>query len=426
MPSGLPTAPNDKVGFQPPLGRAPISHKPRKAPGGKSGDSDDDSDDWFQFNSIITVLKSMIDIACPGGLAKAVEAAREKIPKFMDSLNIVDDYTFLVFANDLLKWVPNENYAGKDVIGILCMFYYVFDQPPLGQFQTPIQPDQVGQPLTWLSAWIVVFAQLMGLWMDNPLSITADSYKTFVDSPKYRMFEAKVPPRGFRTFNEFFSRYLKEGARPICQPTNDKVIVYPADCAFDDQLEDGGIVQVGNAGSVSIKGLSWTIESLLQGSEYANAFDGGIWMHAFLNVFNYHRQHAPVAGRVLEAKNIQGLAYLETDVEGYPLRRMDGPGAPDTPGYQFLQCRAVVVIDNPVLGLVAVLPIGMAMVSSVKLTIRKGDVLKKGDEISTFLFGGSDIICVFQAKAGLHPENFKPSETNGYSFMGSELATAPI
>ena len=119
-------------------------------------------------------------------------------------------------------------------------------------------------------------------------------------------------------------------------------------------------------------------------------------MYAFLNTFNYHRQHAPVSGTVLEAKNIQGSAYLEVNAKCQPIRVMCGPDAPDSPGYQFLQTRGMVIIDNPTLGKVAVLPIGMALVSSVKLTVAKGARLNKGDEISYFQFGGSDVICVFQ------------------------------
>jgi len=174
-----------------------------------------------------------------------------------------------------------------------------------------------------------------------------------------------------------------------------------------------------------IKNLPWTISSLLQGSEYADEFHGGVWMHAFLNTFNYHRQHAPVAGEVLEAKNIQGAAYMEVNSKCEPMRVMCGPDAPDTPGYQFLQTRGMIIIDNPVLGKVAVLPIGMAQVSSVKITIQKGDRVEKGQEISYFQFGGSDVICVFQPKAGLRVEDFVASSNNTYSKYGTILARAP-
>ncbi|KAI1779561.1 phosphatidylserine decarboxylase-domain-containing protein [Hypoxylon cercidicola] len=424
MPSHLPTAPNERVGFQPPPTRsAPISRMPRKdfrpsipfTPG----------DETINYDPILLVLIGYLQQVSPKGLDDAVASAYTQIPGFMDKLKINDAATFLRFANDLLRWIPHETHEGKDVVEILCMFYFVFDQSPLVELQTQIVPESVGQPLTWLSSWIVVYAQLVGSWMDTPGSLTPQSLQSFVNSPIYNVGEALVPPGGWRTFNEFFSRRLQLGARPVAEPDNDKVIVYPADCKYDDSLDNQSIVNISSEGTVLIKGLPWTISSLLQGSEYANEFNGGVWMHAFLSAYNYHRQHAPVAGTVLEAKVIQGTAYLEVNPDGSP-QRMIVPDAPDNPGYQFLQTRGLIIIDNPLVGKVAVLPIGMAQVSSVKLAVREGDVLKKGQEISHFEFGGSDIICVFQSAANLSPSDFVASGKgdNDYSKTGTVLAVA--
>ncbi len=60
-----------------------------------------------------------------------------------------------------------------------------------------------------------------------------------------------------------------------------------------------------------------------------------------------------------------------------------------------MQTRGLVVIDSPV-GLVAVLPMGMAQVSSIILTAEEGVTLQKGEEISYFQFGGSDIVTVYE------------------------------
>jgi phosphatidylserine decarboxylase len=48
--------------------------------------------------------------------------------------------------------------------------------------------------------------------------------------------------------------------------------------------------------------------------------------------------------------------------------------------------------------LVAVLPIGMGPISSVNLTLEVGARLQKGDEFGYFMFGGSDIVMLFQNK----------------------------
>ncbi|KAL2882018.1 hypothetical protein SGCOL_002758 [Colletotrichum sp. CLE4] len=379
------------------------------------------NDGYLRFNPVIVMLIGYLDQVCPDGLDSAILSARSKNPGFMSKLSIKDAPSFLHFANDLLKWVPRESFEGKDIYDVLCMFYFVLDQPPLRKLQTSISPDSKG--LTWLSSWIVVYAQLVGQFQDTPASITPSSLKSFKNSPPYRFHEADIPKGGFRTFNAFFTRRLKPGLRPISSPDDDRVVVYPADCTYDNSLTNQSVARI-NDGFVEIKNVRWPIRMLLQDSEHAADFDGGIWMHAFLNTTNYHRQHAPVSGTVLEAKNIQGMAHLEADSVGGHVRMMGGADSSENPGYQFLQTRGLVVIENPALGKVAFLPIGMAMVSSVDLFVAKGDVVSKGDEVSCFRFGGSDVICIFQEKAGLRVEDFVPT-SGEFSKYGSILARAP-
>ncbi|OHE92279.1 hypothetical protein CORC01_12448 [Colletotrichum orchidophilum] len=417
MSLSVTTAPEDVVGLPPvPQFNAKSPGIPRN--GGQAASSS--NDEHLRFNPVIVVLVGYLEQVCPGGLDSAVQSACEKSPGFMEKLDIKDSRSFLHFANDLLKWVPCESFGGKDIYDILCVFYFVLDQPPLREMQTSIRPDSDG--LTWLSSWIVVFAQLIGQFLDTPASITPESLQSFIKSPPYRFHEAEVPHGGFRTFNEFFTRRLKPGLRRIDSPEDDRVVVYPADCTYDNSLVNQSVARIQN-GAVKIKNVHWTIQMLLQDSEYSDDFEGGIWMHAFLNTNNYHRQHAPVAGTVLEAKNIQGMAHLEADSVGGHVRMMGGADSSENPGYQFLQTRGLVIIDNPVLGKVAFLSIGMAMVSSVDLFVAKGDVLRKGDEVSCFRFGGSDVICIFQKKAGLKVEDFVPT-TGEFSRYGSLLARA--
>ncbi|OJJ58352.1 hypothetical protein ASPSYDRAFT_90525 [Aspergillus sydowii CBS 593.65] len=70
--------------------------------------------------------------------------------------------------------------------------------------------------------------------------------------------------------------------------------------------------------------------------------------------------------------------------------------APDDAGYQWCQTRGLIIIDTVVHGKVAVLLIRMAQVSSVAMSVQKEYCVQKGDKISYFLLGGSDIAIVFQ------------------------------
>jgi phosphatidylserine decarboxylase len=157
---------------------------------------------------------------------------------------------------------------------------------------------------------------------------------------------------------------------------------------------------------------------------YKDRFVNGLFMHAFLSPADYHRQHAPVGGTVLEARVIPGQVYLEVTAQPvgdgthrlHPLRAFD---APDNAGYQFAQARGLVVLDTPI-GLVAVLPIGMCQVSSVVMTAEVGVTLRKGEEISYFQFGGSDIVVLFEAKSNV---SFT-AQPNVHYKMGTRIAQA--
>lgn len=61
-------------------------------------------------------------------------------------------------------------------------------------------------------------------------------------------------------------------------------------------------------------------------------------------------------------------------------------------GYQFKQERGLAVIDSAI-GLVAIIPIGMGIVSSVSFSALNNSILSKGSELGFFSFGGSDVVC---------------------------------
>lgn len=238
MPSGLPTAPDTEIGFQPPPtpARTPPDDNSKSLIGLIPFPIAGDGPLHIIFHPHIRILTGWLGVLKPGALGDAVKEARTKIPEFMDNLHITDAFSFLDFANDLLKWMPEEEYAAKDIYDITTMFYFILDQKPLADLQTQIHPSQAGMPLNWFSSWIVIYAQLIGLFMDTPASITEKFIESFKNSPPYAWHEVEVPHGGFRTFNEFFAHKLRPGMRPIADPDDDHVIVYPADCTFDRSI----------------------------------------------------------------------------------------------------------------------------------------------------------------------------------------------
>ena len=370
------------------------------------------------------------------------------IPQLIPIKTVAD---LIDYYEEFLTWIPSENKAGDKVYNRLCLFYFVLDCAPLSSFQTPILPSS-SAPWTWLSNWIINYALELGSFLNTQESLTSASLQTFYDAAEYNptgytMTEdyGAIGEQTWLTFNQFFARSLiSPDRRPIDSRLDDTIIVSPADSTFDGSWDIDNNADVTFEGNIISKGLTWSITELLQDSEYGPQFAGGKFAHAFLSPANYHRQHAPVAGEVKEAKMIHGQCYLQVvaqpddENEGkskfgmirkwrndrnqrrVPSER-DSLDAPDAPGYQFLQSRAIIIIDNPTLGLVAVLPMGMCQVSSVVLECKAGDTLTKGEEISYFQFGGSDIVLVFQKDANV---TFT-AELDTLYRVGKQIATSP-
>lgn len=349
---------------------------------------------------------------------KAIKKAAGKNVPLLENVKNLEGY--LDWIDAFLYWVPTENSSGQNVNDHLSAFYFIADQEPLLSLQNKVVPSDNALPLTTFSEWLVNYANAIGDFLDTPESLTPESEQTFYDSPYYNMKEYSRPHGGWRSFNQIFARHFKPGYRPIAAVSDQSIIVMPADSTF------GGQWEIRKDSNVTVKNLNWKVSELLEGSPYKDRFENGLFMHSYLSPTDYHRQHAPVGGKVLEARVIQGQVYLE--VEATPVEKIPGKhqlklkrnyDSFDTAGYQFAQSRGLIILETPI-GLVAVLPIGMCQVSSVILTAEVGVTVRKGEELSYFQFGGSDIILLFEASSNVC---FSAQRTVHYK-MGTKIAQA--
>jgi phosphatidylserine decarboxylase precursor len=282
-------------------------------------------------------------------------------------LKNLDD--FLAYTAELATWIPVE----RELAPRGLRFYDVIDQAPNDRLNRDPKFNE----------WLEHFAREMGRFLDTPAS--AAGIGTFASKPTYHVGDYIEGPSGWLTFNQFFAREVRPGKRPVAAPCDDRVIVSPADAVFLGQWPIAG------DSTITVKGVKWSIAELLSGSPWAKAFENGIYTHSFLDIDDYHRYHVPVGGVVREVRNIHGrysLDVVRNDAGELDVRTGDT--------FQFNQERGLVVVDSPEVGLVAVLPVGMAVISSVNLTPNVGAELRKGDEFGYFLFGGSDIVMLFQ------------------------------
>jgi phosphatidylserine decarboxylase precursor len=310
---------------------------------------------------LVALLEARPDLR--GALTQAIARAGVE---GIDGLGAFYDY-----VDALVTWIPVEREAVSKVLSL----HYVINHAP----DDALNEDKA------FSEWLSEVARAWGRFLDTPAS--APGIESFASQPIYNIDDYFPGPSGWQTFNQFFARQVRPGKRPIADPRDDAVIVSPADAIFM------GAWPITEGSTIVVKGAEWRIADLLDGSPYADAFAGGVYMHSFLNVGDYHRFHVPVGGVIREVRNVHGRVYI--DVVKNPdgsLRGVNGHT------YQFNQERGLVIIDSPTVGLVAVVPVGMTLISSVNLTPKVGARLRKGDEFGYFQFGGSDIVVIFQAK----------------------------
>ena len=148
-----------------------------------------------------------------------------------------------------------------------------------------------------------------------------------------------------------------------------------------------------------VKSQPYSLRDLLADDESVEQFVGGSVYQAFLSATNYHRWHAPVAGTIVRAFVQGGTYYSEADSEGAAAVEPQ-----DSQSYlAHVATRAVILIeaDDPVIGLVAFVPVGMSDVSScvIASSVTPGSHVAKGDEIGYFQFGGSSHCLVFRPGA---------------------------
>ena len=197
------------------------------------------------------------------------------------------------------------------------------------------------------------------------------------------------PHYGFTSWDDFFTRRFRPGVRPVAAPDDPDIIVNACESAPYRVSHD-----VQRHADFWIKGQPYSLAHMLAGDPWTEQFVGGTVYQAFLSALSYHRWHSPVDGRIVKAYVQDGSYYSETPAEGW-----DPSGPNDSQGYiTEVATRAMLFIeaDNPAIGLMCVMPVGMAEVSTCEITVYEGQHVKKGDPLGMFHFGGSTHCLLFR------------------------------
>jgi phosphatidylserine decarboxylase len=111
----------------------------------------------------------------------------------------------------------------------------------------------------------------------------------------------EIPPGGFASFDDFFTRKVKPEARPIAGDAN--CVVAPS----DGRLDDAGPIEAG--ATFRVKGRHYELAELLGDSGAVADFEGGWFAVIYLAPGDYHRVHAPVTGDVHALRHIAGTLF---------------------------------------------------------------------------------------------------------------------
>ncbi len=280
-----------------------------------------------------------------------------------------------------------------------------------------------------------MFRKILRVWCEF-LSSPASLY-VLNDSPRgwkcpaakksTRIEQYQYKPRekhwGFTSWNDYFTRRFKPDVRPIAGPDDDKVIVNAC-----ESTPYALRTNVKRYDRFWVKGQPYSLEDMLANDESVEAFVGGSVYQAFLDAHNYHRWHSPVSGTIRKAFVREGTYFSEAESEGE-----DPEGPNRSQGYiAHVATRAIIFIegDDPAIGLVCLMPVGMAEVSSCVILpdVKPGRRVKKGEELGYFQYGGSTCCLIFRpgAIAGFAVEALpQPNNpTPPLVLLGTKIATA--
>ena len=223
-------------------------------------------------------------------------------------------------------------------------------------------------------------------------SVTTSVIRWFVGRYDVNMAEAANPDiASYASFNEFFTRPLRDGVRPSAAAD----FICPVDGAISQfgAIERDQIFQA--------KGHSYSTTALVGGDrELAARFENGSFATLYLSPRDYHRIHMPCAGRLMRMIHVPGALFSVNPVT-----------ARGVPGLFARNERVVCAFDSPHGPFVLVL-VGATIVGSMA-TVWHGVVnpprpghlrdwnysdqqieFKKGDEMGRFLLG-STVVMLF-------------------------------
>ena len=381
---------------------------------------------------LITLLENDPDLKSL--LISSISKAKEINPDRSTNpvQNLEEYYEFVTWAETSMPWtlIKKEEYPEifDNIFQSFGAFYFLIDQP-LSELEGKGLVNNSLQYYEPFAKWLITFNKSWGAFLDTEDSWNEEYYQMALNDTAFGLQNGWYEdPSNWKTFNQFFARHLKTlDMRPISSPEDESKVA-----SFADSQPMGVWKIDDNSNLIGKEGVpvkSATLKSITKligdDSEYKDVFTNGTFTHSFLNVNDYHRYHFPLGGTITEVRIIQGTnptgGQLWWDKENN--RYAFNPSAKT--GWQAVETRGCVILETAEYGLVALMPIGMAVVGSVNFeeNITPGTIVKKGDMLGHFAFGGSDFIMIFQDGVSFTLDAPMQEDGNSYKhmLMGEQL-----
>ncbi len=231
--------------------------------------------------------------------------------------------------------------------------------------------NPVGEASLWAFAKRKLVSSIYGNMMDR--SSSAKKIIPFIED--FDIDISLAQEQEFNNFNDFFTRELKDDARPI--DTGSNIVVSPA---------DGKILAYADISSsyFIVKGYRFDLPSFLDNPDLAHKYHDGALLIVRLAPVDYHRFHFPVSGNISPNKKIEGDYY---SVNPFALRKKAE--------ILCLNKREYTILSNPLFGDIIMAEVGATMVGSIEQTYI-GSSVNKGEEKGYFKFGGSTVVLIFE------------------------------
>ncbi|OJJ96404.1 hypothetical protein ASPACDRAFT_125007 [Aspergillus aculeatus ATCC 16872] len=317
-----------------------------------------------------------------------------------DPLNVTQNLAgFLVNLDKITRTAPaydasaEKNSPGGSM-GILTNLLEPYLKTAAGQeFFRDARVDKVLQSV--LKEWTAylkspesasVLTNEDGGWFSRA-ALSDEERKTFFQDYKC---EQEAPHYGFESWDQFFTREFREGARPVAAPDDDNIITAACESVKvvfqpDVQLSD----------TFNIKDHKYSLGTMFNDQDLAGKFGGGRLYQGSLNPTNYHRWHAPVSGTISTMQVIAGTFFHSGMNVAFDASPFTGAIEYEVGAALHEATRCVIVIDNAKLGPVACVFAGMRERGSCEPTVQVGDDVSKGDQLGMFHFGGSTHCLIF-------------------------------